>query len=110
MVFAQRVNHLKHVKPHSQQLSTLSTLWLKKSPVVSHCSNVWDRLSLHVPIWIAFATFGYQFGGGGAPVVEEEVVAVVKEVDIEWQKCGQYGLIYWEPEEVPGFYDCRKPT
>ena len=38
----------------------------------------WDRLSLHVPIWIAFATFGYQFGGGGAPVVEEEVVEVVE--------------------------------
>ena len=38
----------------------------------------WDRLSLHVPIWIAFATFGYQFGGGGTLVVEEEVVAVVE--------------------------------
>ena len=40
---------------------------------------------------------------------QEEVVAVV-EIDHEWQKCGQYGLVYWEPEEVPGFYDCRKPT
>ena len=68
----------------------------------------WDRLSLHVPIWIAFATFGYQFGGGGAPVVEEEVVAVVEEIDIEWQRCGQYGLDYFEADN--GFYDCRKPT
>ena len=67
----------------------------------------WDRLTLHVPIWIAFATFGYQFGGGGAPVVEEEIAEVV-EIDHEWQKCGQYGLIYWEPEEVPGFYNCLK--
>ena len=47
----------------------------------------WDRLTLHIPIWIAFTTFGYQFGGGGAPVVEEKVVAVVEEVDIEWQRC-----------------------
>ena len=53
----------------------------------------WDRLSLHVPIWIAFATFGYQFGGGGAPVVEEEVIEVV-EVDHEWQKCC---LLYTSP-------------
>ena len=58
----------------------------------------WDRLSLHVPIWIAFTTFGYQFGGGGAPVVEEEVAKVV-EIDHEWQKCGQYGLclLYTSP-------------
>ena len=75
----------------------------------------WDRATLHVPIWVAFFTFGWKFGGGGAPIdiepTEETVVVeeVIEEVvDREYQLCGQYGLFYWEPPEVPGFYNCLK--
>ena len=73
---------------------------------------MWNNLSLHVPIWIGFFVFGWKFGGGGSIPVDtpEEIIEVAEIViDLAWEHCGKYGLIYWAPEEVPGFYDCKKP-
>ena len=68
----------------------------------------WDRASLHIPIWVGIFVIGFKLGGGdiSQEPVEDVEVAVV-EVDLEWQRCGQYGLDYWE-DTSNGFYDCRK--
>ena len=79
---------------------------------------MWNNLSLHVPIWVGIFVIGFKFGGGdfSSPEPEEYIEPTVEQVqiaetivqeDLEWQRCGQYGLDYWE-DESNGFYDCRK--
>ena len=65
----------------------------------------WDRLSLHIPIWVGLFVIGFKFGGGGA-VDPEDIVIIETTVDLAWERCEQYGLNYWEAPN--GFWNCRK--
>ena len=49
---------------------------------------------------------GYKLGGGNFEPPPELEPVELTQADIEWQRCGQYGLIYWEADN--GFYNCKK--
>ena len=68
---------------------------------------MWNNLSLHVPIWIGIFVIGFKLGGGEVPDTTTEEATEIVETDIAYERCGKYGLIYWEADN--GFYNCRKP-
>ena len=49
---------------------------------------------------------GYKLGGGNFEPPPEPEPQEITQADLEWQRCGQYGLIYWEADN--GFYNCKK--
>ena len=67
---------------------------------------MWNNLSLHVPIWIGIFVIGFKFGGGNFEPPPEPQPQEITQEDLEWRRCGQYGLIYWEADN--GFYNCKK--
>ena len=67
---------------------------------------MWNNLSLHVPIWIGIFVIGFKLGGGNFESPPEPQPQEITQEDLEWQRCGQYGLIYWEADN--GFYNCKK--
>ena len=76
--------------------------------IVYRYRNLWGTIVTVASIAIA----AFMMQPKAVTEVETQVAVVTsksqEQVDREHQLCGQYGLIYWEPEEVPGFYNCLK--
>ena len=67
---------------------------------------MWNFTSLHIPIWVGIFVKRYKLGGGNFEPPPEPEPQEITKADLEWQRCGQYGLIYWEADN--GFYNCKK--
>ena len=54
---------------------------------------MWNFTSLHIPIWVGIFVMGYKLGGGNFEPPPEPEPQEITQADLEWQRCGQYGLI-----------------